>query len=839
MHPLTLLLPLLATPIAARPLPAQDTGAASRSLAKSLVVVDLVGRAPELARLLASEFDVVTHDIAHGGTPEGLAQAELLVSLEEQAELARIGLDFEVVHEDLAAFYAARAAQAQGQKQSPPSLGAWLNPPFGQGSLAGFYTFSEVVSVLDQITAAYPNITTDRFSIGATLEGRQIYAVKVSDNPDTDEAEPEVRFDAMHHAREPQSMQTTIWALLCLLENYGTDPLATYLVDEREMWFLPVVNPDGYAYNEQTNPGGGGLWRKNRRNNGGGSFGVDLNRNYDYQWGFDNNGSSNSTSSETYRGTGPASEPETVAMQAFIDGRDFKTALSTHSFSNLWLHAWGYDIVPTPNDAEYSEISSLATEINGYPAGPANTVLYPANGVTIDYDQGAHGTLSWTPEIGSSNDGFWPLPSRIVPLAQENEEAFLRTAWAAGAYVREISTTIVDVGDGDGFFEPGENVEVTIEVRNSGLAAASADLELASSDANVTIATAQVSLGNVSSFANASNAGQPLSLTIQAGAASGSAVSFETSIVYEGFAQTTTHTIFVGQPKVFVADDAEVDLGWIAGLPGDTATTGQWESGDPVGTTSNGAPANPEDDATAGGGRNCFTTGNGSTSAGGDDVDNGLTTLISPAIDLSGVAGAIVKYQRWYADLSVQDDAFQVSISDDDGATWVALETLTQTANAWTEASFVVGDFVDLTNEVRLRFIAEDDPNNSIVEAAVDELEVQIFDAEPRLNLFGSAQLGTPIATHVTGAAGESYTVFVSPNTGNLVLPNVQGTILIDASMSFRLLSGTLPASGSARNVSTIPNDTNLIGAPFYLQSLHAGVSGLRVSNRDEILFLP
>jgi murein tripeptide amidase MpaA len=86
-----------------------------------------------------------------------------------------------------------------------------------------------------------------------------------------------------------------------LLENYGTDPEATYLVDNREMYFVPCFNPDGYEYNRQTDPNGGGMWRKNRRNNGG-SYGVDLNRNFGYMWGYDDLGSSPIPSSETYRG---------------------------------------------------------------------------------------------------------------------------------------------------------------------------------------------------------------------------------------------------------------------------------------------------------------------------------------------------------------------------------------------------------------------------------------------------------------------------------------------------------------------------------------------------------
>ena len=371
-------------------------------------LVRVEGGLRALARLQRLGADIVERDLAPGGL-KVLADDAQLAFLESQ------GLTTSVEIEDLAAHYAARLAN------TPPSLpltagqdlGAWLQPPFSQGGMGGYYTWDEVTSVLDQIHAAYPSIVGPRTSLGTSLQGRGIWSVKVSDTPGADEPEPEVRIDSMHHAREPQSMQTSIWYLLWLCENYGTDPLATYLVDERETWFVPVVNPDGYVYNQQQQPGGGGLWRKNRRDNGNGSTGVDLNRNYPFEWGYDDQGSSSNTGSETYRGTGPVSEPETAAMVAFIEGREFATALSMHTYSDLWLAPWGYIPAYPPNWTEFDEVGTLATEVNGYPHDPASLLLYAANGVTFDYDYGVNGTLAWTPEIGSSSDGFWALSTHF------------------------------------------------------------------------------------------------------------------------------------------------------------------------------------------------------------------------------------------------------------------------------------------------------------------------------------------------------------------------------------------------------------------------------------------
>lgn len=793
----------------------------------SLVSLDLAQNGLVIEDLQRLDFDIAQES-------GNVQTAQILADELELARLEAQGWSFSVLQPDLSEFYRQRAANDRVLR-GPSSLGAFLNPPFGSGSMGSYYTFAELLSVLDQITAAYPTLTTDRFSIGTSIEGRNLWAVKVSNNPDIDENEPEVRFDALHHAREPQSMHTTLWAMLSLLENYGSDPLATYLVDNREIWFIPAVNPDGYVYNQSTNPGGGGLWRKNRRNNGNGSFGIDLNRNYDYEWGFDDVGSSPNTSSETYRGPSPASEPEVAAMQAFIDNRSFDTVLTAHSFSNLWLFPVGYVAANPLNLAEYDEVSELATEINNYQVGPAGILLYLANGVTDDYDHFVHGSLCWTPEIGSSADGFWPTPSRIIPLAMENELAFRRTALAAGAYVHLESLNLADAGDGDGHFEPGESFELTLDLRNSGReASGQISLDVQSSDPFLTPVASNVVLGSLGSFSSQDNAANPLSLAISVAAPNGATLNYELLITYEGYTQTLPQSLQVGEERLFLTDDLELDTGWIAGLPGDTAATGLWAYGDPVGTVSNGEDSNPEDDATPGAGVNCFATGNGSTSAGGDDVDSGLTTLITPPMDLSGLSNANISYQRWYALFSTIDDSFQVSISDDDGQNWVSLENLTSSENQWNKASFSVGDFVSLSDKVRLRFIAEDDPNNSLVEAGVDEIEVSTFDSSPLINVYGQPQVGSQVAFHMAGTPGTSFVLYASPNTADIDIGVVNGPLLISPTGLMTLSMGSIPASGLARNVVSLANDPANIGKTLYLQALQIG-GGLTLSNRVSV----
>jgi len=174
---------------------------------------------------------------------------------------------------------------------------------FTLGSMGGNYTLEEIWQKVDEMISNYPNLISVKDSIGASIENRPIYAIKISDNPNTNETEPEVLYTALIHAREPESMMQMFYFMYYLLENYGTNAEVTYLIDNREMYFIPVINPDGYYYNQTNYPNGGGMWRKNRKHNYDGTYGVDLNRNFGYKWGYDNIGSSSNTYSETFRGT--------------------------------------------------------------------------------------------------------------------------------------------------------------------------------------------------------------------------------------------------------------------------------------------------------------------------------------------------------------------------------------------------------------------------------------------------------------------------------------------------------------------------------------------------------
>jgi len=321
------------------------------------------------------------------------------------------GLTYEVLIDDVSQYFLDRNVLA-------------VKRDFELGSMMGNYTFNEVVEKMDSLASLYPAIVSVKESIGTSIEGRTIWAFKVSDIPNQNESEPEILYTGLTHAREPLGMMNQFYFVDWLCENYSTDPVAQYLVDERELWFIPVINPDGYVYNETIRPNGGGMHRKNRRDTGSGdgsSRGVDLNRNYGYQWGADNIGSSGSPFSETYRGDSPFSEPETRAVRDFILAHEFSNVLHYHSYSNVLIHSWGDGSHPIePDLTTIREIGQEMTRANGYEVGTAyETLRYGVNGDAVDWSYGNAGLISYTPEIGSRQDYFWPPENRVIPLCQD------------------------------------------------------------------------------------------------------------------------------------------------------------------------------------------------------------------------------------------------------------------------------------------------------------------------------------------------------------------------------------------------------------------------------------
>jgi hypothetical protein len=360
-------------------------------------------------------------------------------SSSEISTMKSMGLKTQILVADLAADFILRNAADQ---QNQPQLRAGGTPPgFNYGSMGGYLTYDEMVAELDQLKSMYPNLITTKASIGTSIDGRNLWMVKISDNPDVEDAfEPGVVYTGLTHAREPLSMVNLIYFMQYILSQYGTDPEITCLINNRELYFVPCVNPDGYVYNQTTYPNGGGYWRKNRRANAGGSYGIDLNRNFSYQWGYDDIGSSPTPSSEVYRGTGPASEPEIAALQNFVSGLQVSTGLSYHTYSDKLLLPFAYNDSPPLANTKYNNVASLLTHENQWQYGRVMQILgYSVNGGSMDWMYGEKGIISFDPELGPAEQDFWPVQSQIIPIAESVLDMNISIAWAAGNYIKPVT----------------------------------------------------------------------------------------------------------------------------------------------------------------------------------------------------------------------------------------------------------------------------------------------------------------------------------------------------------------------------------------------------------------
>lgn len=354
----------------------------------------------------------------------------------ERAIMDQYEFNYEVLIEDVEKYYAEilnnpekPEASLKNTICSNTSSGSssYANPAtptnFNLGTMGGYLKYNEMLAELDAMVQQYPNLITAKAPISTFVshENRPIYHVKISDNPNVDENEPKALYTAIHHAREPMSLMETIFFMWYVLENYGTNEEITYLVNQTQLFFVPCINPDGYVYNETTNPNGGGMWRKNRRNNGGGVYGVDLNRNYGYGWG--TTGTSTNTSSDTYCGTAPYSEPEVQAMRWLVQNNKFVSAFNAHTYARSILFPIGTTTAEFADHHDYFQAeSNHMVQFNGYTA-MKSSALYPASGDSDDYmykmdiGVGVKDTMFvHTPEVGTA---FWQPSSEIIATCKE------------------------------------------------------------------------------------------------------------------------------------------------------------------------------------------------------------------------------------------------------------------------------------------------------------------------------------------------------------------------------------------------------------------------------------
>ncbi len=606
----------------------------------------------EEIQTLASEGYAIDH--YQGNWKDGI---RFFVTPRELQSLENQGYTFEITIPDYTAYYN-NLQQADRLLTPNPSKSKGVAAGFDLGSMGGFYTFDEVVDKLDEMRTDFPNLITAKESIGTTVEGRDIWMVKISDNPDIDEPEPVAHFDALHHAREPLSMATTINYMFWLLENYETDASIKFLVDNREIYFVPVVNPDGYVYNETTNPDGGGLWRKNRLPINTNCIGVDLNRNYGFGYATDDNCSSPNPCSGIYRGAEAFSEPESKAIRDLLAATQANTAFSTHSTAGTYLMPYGFDTSPPAFDI-YSEWASAFLDENDYSYGVTFQMLgYTSCGTTRDYMHSEE-IYGWTPEIGGN--GFWPPESTIFDLVAENVRPFLFQTYIAGAYLDVQSYELV------GDIVPGADFELVIEIKNIGVGATANNVSVVvEADTGAIISPTASTFGDIPARQKKDNATIPFQFEIDSQFDEGF-FTITVITIQDGIPnQTLEIPVYVGDKQTLFEDDAEGGAtNWTA-----SGTEISW------GITM--------DDSFSG--DRCFGDSNDGNSA--NDTENFFQ--LDETFSFVGLDGPLVQYAFKHS--IIDGDTASFEISTNNGVDWAPLRTY-QRNEDWKIESINLSEF--------------------------------------------------------------------------------------------------------------------------------------------------
>jgi murein tripeptide amidase MpaA len=313
-----------------------------------------------------------------------------------------------------------------------------------------YHNYTEMVTDIHAVEAAHPDIV-HVFSMGKSYQGRDIWAAKVSDNVATDEAEPEVLIDALHHAREHLTVEQALYLLHMLVNGYGTDPQVTSIVNTREIWIVFAVNPDGFVYDLTCTSSSHPpycAWRKNRQPNAGTTaIGTDINRNYSYRWACCG-GSSRSPSSFNYHGSKAFSTPEARVLRDFVLSRviggiqQIKAHVTLHTNGQLVLWPYGYTKTNIPVDMtvlDHNTFVAMGRAIasrNHYTAEQSSD-LYITDGDQIDWMYGSQRIFSFTwelypPETPTVWGDHYPADENIAPQTARNRSALIYLISTAG-----------------------------------------------------------------------------------------------------------------------------------------------------------------------------------------------------------------------------------------------------------------------------------------------------------------------------------------------------------------------------------------------------------------------
>ncbi len=710
------------------------------------------------------KLDALGIPVEHGIHKRGyFIISEFSVSELEKARNA--GYQVEVLIEDAKQYFLDQNRLNKTPVKNPTCNGTnnveYTTPSnFNLGSMGGYLTYQEMLDELDQMKALYPNLITTKSNIGSfftegtpdnsvspSIGNNGIKWVKISDNPNTSsEGEPQILYTAIHHAREPASLSQLIFYMWYLLENYDTDPEIKAIVDNTELYFVPVVNPDGYLYNQKTDPNGGGYWRKNRKN----TYGVDNNRNYDYYingnaannvWGGE--GTSTDPSSNVYAGTGPFSEIENQAIKWFVENHNFVMAFNNHTYGNLLLFPYGYtNNAPTPENDLFENVSAELVSQNGF-QNMISSGLYPAAGDSDDFMYGTIGThdkiYSFTAEIG---DAFWPPSNQIESICKNMMYLNLTAAKMVNNYaiIKDITPTFV-----------GENatVNISFNLKRLGISGSgNFTVRIEAVSANITSVGSPVSYTGLNPLEEVTGT---LQYTLAAGTSAGDDIVYKLIVNNGSYDnETIVYKKFGSLSPIF--EDA-----------GNSTTANFNNNG--WGTTTN-TYVSPSSSIT--------------DSPNGDYNNNASKSIrVKNSIDLTNAIGANVSfYAKW--NIENDYDYTQFEVSTDNGNSWTAQcgkytnmgsNTGTQpqgeplydgNQNDWVLEEIDLSDY--LGEQILVRFRFSSDNFQTADGFYFDDLKVNIVE---------ESQLG------VNETIKNSFNIYPNPtnNVLNITTPNSNYTI--------------------------------------------------------------
>jgi len=344
-----------------------------------------------------------------------------------------LGLDVWEVKPD---YVILRAAEAQAERlrhlgynvEQLQLTETYLSTFATAAAVAGYHSAESLEQDMRQLANSQPHIV-ELQEVGRSVENRPIWALRIGERTGNTH---KVLFMGCHHAREWVAVEVPYRLAAYLVNQANQDPVQQWL-RQGEIWVVPMVNPDGHEYTRTEDR----LWRKNRRTNPDGSFGVDPNRNYGYMWGTLNvNTSSHVPSDDTYVGPHAFSEPETCAIRDLIGRELFRGVITYHSFSQLILYPWGYTDRPITDPDDHDRMVRLAQRmqeliraVHDTPYTPQqSSQLYPTAGDTTDWTYGIYQIPSFTIELRPRTHlegGFILPPEQIQPTWEENQPAAL------------------------------------------------------------------------------------------------------------------------------------------------------------------------------------------------------------------------------------------------------------------------------------------------------------------------------------------------------------------------------------------------------------------------------